>query len=448
MKNRLVGFAAVCIAIPAILVAQPKEKKPLTGVWKVEATNFVQSQSIFLSLAMFGENGSFTTAVGYKALPPIAAVQDIASEIGSGYGKWIAVGEREFRLTFYSVMWKAGLVNGFQRVQDNLVLSESGDEYTGHAQVDFLDANWNVLFSTTSDVRGKRLETPTAVLPQPAEKKELMGVWEGKMTPAGEWRLPLPLLSLAMFGEDGCFTTVGGYKALPPGAAVRDVADEIGPGFGRSEGTGDGVCRLTFYCVLWKAGLVNGFERVQHAIVMSESGDEYTGKAQVDFLDPNWNVVFSTTSDIKGVRLEIPGKVAAQPVMISEVKVWPIGQSQYGAVPLLSISINNGDGSFSTTPNKMLGSLPALQAVANELGPGFGRLLIKDDRALRLTFYSVLWKAGLVNGFQRVRATAPGAEPGQPEAPAQVDFLDANWNVVLSTTSDAKEIQLETPGSD
>jgi hypothetical protein len=58
--------------------------------------------------------------------------------------------DREFRLTYYCVMWRAGLVNGFQRVQDTLVLAESGDEYTGRAQVDFLDANWNVVFSTTS----------------------------------------------------------------------------------------------------------------------------------------------------------------------------------------------------------------------------------------------------------------------------------------------------------
>jgi hypothetical protein len=454
MKNRLIGFAAVCVAIPAMLVAQQNEKKQLAGVWKVEVAELGQSESSLLSLAMFGEDGSFTTAVGYKSLPPIAAVQDIATEIGPGYGGWAAVGQREFRLTFYSVMLKAGLVNGFQRVQTTLVLSESGDEYIGHAQVDFLDANWNVLFSTTSDVKGTRLETPATLLPWPAGKKQLVGVWEDKMVPADEWRLPLPLLSLAMFGGNGYFTTAGGHKALPPVAAVQDVANEIGPGFGRSVATGAGEFHLTFYCVIWKAGLVNGFERVRDALVLSESGDEYTGQAQVDFLDANWNVVFSTTSDMKGIRLETPGKVVAQPVennqpvMISEVKVWPIGQSQYGAVPLLSISMTDSDGSFTTTPNRTLGSLPALQDVANELGPGYGHMAITDARELRLTFYSLLWKAGLVNGFQRVRVLA-GAEPGQQlAAPAQVDFLDANWNVVLSTTSDAKGTKLETPGPD
>ncbi len=73
-------------------------------------------------------------------------VQDVATEVDPGYGRWAATGDREFRLTFYAVMRKPGAVAGFERVQDSLVLSESGDEYTGHAQVDFLDADWNVVF--------------------------------------------------------------------------------------------------------------------------------------------------------------------------------------------------------------------------------------------------------------------------------------------------------------
>ena len=82
---------------------------------------------------------------------------------------------------------RQGLANGFQRVQETLVLSESGDEYTGHAQVDFLDENWNVVFSTISDVKGTRLETPLRLCSrrQPAAKKQLVGVWELKMSPVG-----------------------------------------------------------------------------------------------------------------------------------------------------------------------------------------------------------------------------------------------------------------------
>ena len=82
-----------------------------------------QSQSLQLSLAMYGSDGSFTTCGGYKTLPPIPAVQEVATEAGSRYGRWAATGDR-VRLTFYSIMWKEGLGNGYQRVQDTLVLSE------------------------------------------------------------------------------------------------------------------------------------------------------------------------------------------------------------------------------------------------------------------------------------------------------------------------------------
>jgi hypothetical protein len=160
MNIRFFSVAAMCTILPVVVIAQPAEKKPLVGVWEVKVLPAGQSESPFLSLAIFSRDGSFTTSVGPRALPPIRAVQDIATELGSGYGQWVVTAKREFRLTFYSVMWKAGLVNGYQRVEDTLVLSETGEEFTGHAQVDFLDSSWSVVFSTTSDVKGTRLETP------------------------------------------------------------------------------------------------------------------------------------------------------------------------------------------------------------------------------------------------------------------------------------------------
>src|ERR1700757_2798588 len=262
MKKRFIGLAAVYLLIPAMLVAQPAGKNQLVGVWAVKESPYGQSQSPLLSLAMFGGDGSFITGVGYKALPAISALQGVATELGHGYGRWAATGDREFRLTFYSVMRKAGEVAGFQRVQVTLVLSESGDEYTGHAQVDFLDADWNVVFSTTSEEKGTRLETPASSMPvgEPTAKKPLVGVWEVKVSPI-EQSQP-PLLSLAMYSGDGSFSTTVGYKALPSIPAVQDVATEIGLGYGQWAATSDREFRLTYYCVLWKGGLINGFPRV------------------------------------------------------------------------------------------------------------------------------------------------------------------------------------------
>ncbi|HTG62481.1 MAG TPA: hypothetical protein VMG63_24120, partial [Terriglobia bacterium] len=214
--------------IPAMLLGQPADKKQLVGVWAVKEAAVEQSQSPLLSLAMFGGDGSFTTGVGYKALPAVSALQDVVTELGPGYGRWAATGDREFRLTFYAVMRNAGEGAGFQRVQETLVLSESGDEYTSHAQVDFLDADSNVLFSTTSEVKGTRLETPNSAMlvGEPAAKKPLVGVWEVKVSPIGQSQSPL--LSLAMYAGDGSFNATVGYKALPSIPAVQDIATEIG----------------------------------------------------------------------------------------------------------------------------------------------------------------------------------------------------------------------------
>jgi hypothetical protein len=448
-KKRFIGLAAVCMVFQVMLLAEPAGKKTIVGVWEVKVSPAGESQPPLLSLAMFGGDGSFTTSGGYKALPPIPALQEVANELGPAFGRWAPTGGREFRLTSYAVTRKAGSVNGFQRVQDTLALSESGDEYTGHALVDFLDADWNVVFSTTRDVKGSRLETPTPsmLVGEPAGKKGLVGVWEVKLSPVGQSESRL--LSLAMFGGQGSFTTAGGYKALPPVPAVQAVANEIGLGYGFWAATGAREFRLTWYAVMRKAGLVNGFQRVRDTLVLSESGDEYTGHAEVEFLDANWNVVFSTDSDVKGTRLEIPAGLVAQPAErkgVWEVKVQPLGMS---APPGLGLNLFGEDGSFSFESPRPPPSVPAVQAVANETGPSYGRLVQTGDRAFRLVFYTVMWKAGLVNGFVRVQGNQVSLESGDEFAGrAQLDYFDANWTVVFSMTSEVKAIRLETPGQD
>jgi hypothetical protein len=247
---------------------------------------------------MFGADGNFTTAGGYKAFPPIATVQDVASELGSGYGRWAATSDKEFCLTFYSVIWKGGLVNGYQRAQDTLILSESGDEYTGHARVDFLDANWNVVFSTTSDVMGKRLETPGPAmrLGQVAGKNQLAGVWALKNMPSATERI---IPGVDIFSAGGSFINTNDK---------RTGGGTVSLGLGRYVATGPREFRLMFYTVrLNKEGIVWGFGRVESMLTLSESGDELTNRvAHWEVLDANWAVVFRGTSEVKGTRLETP----------------------------------------------------------------------------------------------------------------------------------------------
>ena len=450
MKSRFMALTTVCMLVPATLLAQPTDKRELVGVWAVREAPAGQSQPPVLSLATFGGDGSFIKGVGYKALPAIPALQEVATELGPGYGRWVATDNLgEFRLTFYSVMRKAGRVNGFQQTEDTLVLSESGNEYAGHARTDFLDANWNVVFSTTSEVKATRLATPNPAMlvGEPAAKERLVGVWEVNASPIGQ----SPLLSLAVFAGDGSFTTVGGYKALPPVPAVDDVATEIGPGCGRWTATGDREFRLTFYSVLWKAGLVNGFQRVQDILTLSESSNEYAGHAQVDFLDANWNVVFSTTGDLKGTRLETPDRAiaVAPPAERKGVWKWEALLPGFSAKPMLGLNFVGEDGNSISSGASTAPSVPAVQAVANEIGPTFGQFVRTGDKEFRLTTYAIMLKAGQVNGFQRLQSRQTMSESGDEYiSHATMEVLDTKWNVVFSTTSETKGTRLETPGQD
>jgi hypothetical protein len=159
MKEGLVAVSLLLAANPANLVAQSSEKKTLAGVWDVKiSAGGVQSP--LLSIAIFGQDGSFTTTgnTKFSLAPPN---QGLGDERGPGYGRWAQTGDREFKLTFYVVLLKEGEVNGYMRVRSTVSLSESGNEFTTSKCVaQFLDANWKVLDSDQDMVNGTRLETP------------------------------------------------------------------------------------------------------------------------------------------------------------------------------------------------------------------------------------------------------------------------------------------------
>jgi hypothetical protein len=144
-----------------MLCAAPVEKSALVGVWKLTVSRTGMQPPPILSLVTFSEDGSLFTAAGNPMENQINPVlQDVADQMDVGYGRWIQTGDREFRATFYITLLKAGAVNGFSVVDTNIVLSDSGDEFTAQSQGNFLDAKWNVLLSVASELKGTRLETP------------------------------------------------------------------------------------------------------------------------------------------------------------------------------------------------------------------------------------------------------------------------------------------------
>lgn len=156
IKNGFIGLAVLCATIPGLLVAGPTDKNTLVGVWEVKTSAGGVPPPPLLSIAIFGGDGSFTTTGNTKL-----SLAGIADQRGPGYGRWTQTGDREFKLTFYAVLWKEGEVNGYMRVRSSMILSESGDEFTAReCQVEFLDANWKVVDSDNDEVEGRRLETP------------------------------------------------------------------------------------------------------------------------------------------------------------------------------------------------------------------------------------------------------------------------------------------------
>jgi hypothetical protein len=157
MRNKIIALA-VRLFTPDTGVAHSTERKDLVGVWAVKVAPR-NGLGIVLGIDMFAADGNFTHDVD-EALPPIPTIQGIGNKRSAAYGRWKRTGDKEFKLTFYTVIWKEGVVNGFLRVRRTVTLSESGDEFSGPANADFCDANWNVVFSSTTVVQGKRLETP------------------------------------------------------------------------------------------------------------------------------------------------------------------------------------------------------------------------------------------------------------------------------------------------
>ena len=65
----MIWLVALCIAIPAMGVAQSADKKTLVGVWEVKISP-KDAPAPLLSIAIFGGDGSFTTSV-YAKFPPV-----------------------------------------------------------------------------------------------------------------------------------------------------------------------------------------------------------------------------------------------------------------------------------------------------------------------------------------------------------------------------------------
>ena len=90
-------------------------------------------------------------------MPEIPAV---GTQMGPGIGQWVRTGDKEYHMTFYAVLSKEGVATGFYHAEATLILSDSGDEYTGESKSEFLDLNWKAVGGREGNITAKRLKTP------------------------------------------------------------------------------------------------------------------------------------------------------------------------------------------------------------------------------------------------------------------------------------------------
>jgi hypothetical protein len=83
MKKTLIALAAVSLVIPAVLFAEPGEKKDMTGVWEVSILPTGVPPPPIRALSMFLKGGSFVATLN-RSVPPAPPIQAVAADMGPG----------------------------------------------------------------------------------------------------------------------------------------------------------------------------------------------------------------------------------------------------------------------------------------------------------------------------------------------------------------------------
>jgi len=157
MKKRILEFVALCSAIPTLLIAQTAPKT-IAGVWvnKIVAKD---APITLIAISLYSPDGSFVNH-GIEKIPPMPEIPAVGTVMGPGIGQWVRTGDKEYHMTFYSVLSTDGVATGFYHAEVTLILSDSGDEYTGETKSEFLDLNWKAVGGREGNITAKRLKTP------------------------------------------------------------------------------------------------------------------------------------------------------------------------------------------------------------------------------------------------------------------------------------------------
>jgi hypothetical protein len=142
INSKLAVLAIVCAKLPAVLAAdQPNDR--VVGTWRARLSVMEWGRQL-VAISQFSRDGGFSTS-GDQQVPPIFRAFG-GTRIGPGQGIWVQTGKDSIRLRYFaSVCTDKGVMIGYQQVEGDVKLAESGDELGGTGQSEFRDANGKVI---------------------------------------------------------------------------------------------------------------------------------------------------------------------------------------------------------------------------------------------------------------------------------------------------------------
>jgi len=127
----------------------------LEGSWLVTVTS--NGAPPFKGLITFNNGGGLiASAQGDILLNPPPGVPPVAT---AGHGVWEKTGSRRYAFTFRQILYGSdGSYQGEAKIRHKITLNTPGNRWSGQLQVEYFDADGNVVFSGSGTEQAARIE--------------------------------------------------------------------------------------------------------------------------------------------------------------------------------------------------------------------------------------------------------------------------------------------------
>ena len=132
-----------------------RQSDRLEGSWLVTVNS--NGAPPFKGLITFNNGGGLiASAQGDILLNPPPGVPPVAT---AGHGAWEKTGSRRYAFTFRQILYGSdGSYQGEAKIRHRITLSASGNRWSGQLQVEYFDADGNVVFSGRGTEQATRIE--------------------------------------------------------------------------------------------------------------------------------------------------------------------------------------------------------------------------------------------------------------------------------------------------